>query len=100
MAEIPELTDAEAAILRMPFASFADLCRLTRDGLLNDDGNDVTDLGRERLAAYDAKKRAEIEAPLRELLRRLVDFCDRGPKDPLTDSALHDASEFLRRSPT
>lgn len=99
MSDVPELTEAEATAL-----AYHDLCRaglagaatriVRSKGLLAPAG--ITDLGRAALAAFDKRKRAEIEAPLRELLRRLVDFCDRGPKDPFTNSALLDADAVVR----
>lgn len=78
MSDIPKLTEAEAAVLRVYLTAAAlhrgertSAERLERAGLLgkqyrNGQPRALTDLGHQALTAYDAQKRAEIEAPLRE----------------------------------
>lgn len=75
----PELTDFEAAILRVRILSLAHLDRsidpwqvLTQRGLLNAPDSCVTDLGFAHLAGYDAKKRAAIADPIYQERDRLV----------------------------
>ena len=57
------------------------------------DGVAVARLDRAEVALV--KVRRERDETL-VLLRRLVDFCDRGPKNPLTDTALQDAIAALK----
>lgn len=85
MSDIPRLTDAEAALLRLCYLVHAEVSmsrsvhQLALDGLLGEQYRDgktrrVTERGQEELRAYDAQKRAEIEAPLRERIARMRDL--------------------------
>ena len=82
MTDIPKLTDAEAAVLRLPSVYVVDILNLAHRGLLSLDstvGESTTDLGRQALAAYDAQKRAEILKPALDLLGTVEDvisYCE------------------------
>lgn len=78
MADVPELTDSQAAILRCLTAGLVDLVTLTKDGMLDDSGSDITPKGREALAAYDAKQRRGIRVEaMWECLGALIRLANR-----------------------
>lgn len=67
MTDVPELTDDEATVLRSMRMEVPAM--IAAHDSVTSRGLHCTPIGAERLAAYDAKKRAAIEAPFHALLR-------------------------------
>lgn len=92
MTTVPKLTDSQAAILRCVTADLGDLVVLTRSGMLDQNGRDITALGRDALAAYDAEQRERI---LREELAKVLSYRMEGsPKD--RDDVLSDQRKAIK----
>lgn len=98
MTDIPDLTDAEAAVLRCealsPEDDFASHESVLVRGFLTPLASPpvVTDLGKQALAAYDAQKRAEIRL---EVIRECAAAIDAGYHDDEYGVGMANASRIL-----